>query len=81
MLGDYTNNKMAAPAPVQLQRPVTVSDLVCCIFVYESNLFILSTQGKTNNVKSKDILTLVVRLHILPAFGHTWTTIQKKEKL
>ena len=29
-----TNNKMAAPAPVQLQRPVTVSDLVCCVFVY-----------------------------------------------
>ena len=34
MLGEYTNNKMAAPAPVQLQRPVTVSDLVCCVFVY-----------------------------------------------
>ena len=29
-----TNNKMAAPAPVQLQQPVTVSDLVCCVFVY-----------------------------------------------
>ena len=29
-----TNNKMAAPAPVQLQLPVTVSDLVCCVFVY-----------------------------------------------
>ena len=25
---------MAAPAPVQLQRPVMVSDLVCCVFVY-----------------------------------------------
>ena len=25
---------MAAPAPVQLQRPVTVSDLVCCVLVY-----------------------------------------------
>ena len=37
-----TNNKMAAPAPVQLQRPVTVSDLVCCVFVYvpESVIFL-----------------------------------------
>ena len=33
-----TNNKMAAPAPVQLQRPVTVSDLVCCVFVYVHQL-------------------------------------------
>ena len=29
-----TYNKMAAPAPVQLQRPVTVSGLVFCVFVY-----------------------------------------------
>ena len=29
-----TNNKMAAPAPVQLQQQVTVSDLVFCVFVY-----------------------------------------------
>ena len=29
-----TNNKMATPAPVQLQQPVMVSDLVCCVFVY-----------------------------------------------
>ena len=29
-----TNNKMAAPAPVQLQWPVTVSGLVFCVFVY-----------------------------------------------
>ena len=34
MLGEYTSNKMAAPAPVQLQRPVMVSDLVCCVLVY-----------------------------------------------
>ena len=32
-----TNNKMATPAPVQLQLPVTVSDLVCCVFVYDLN--------------------------------------------
>ena len=29
-----TNNKMATPAPVQLQLPLTVSGLVCCVFVY-----------------------------------------------
>ena len=29
---------MAAPAPVQLQRRVTVSDLVCCVFVYDTNI-------------------------------------------
>ena len=29
-----TNNKMATPAPVQLQLPLTVSGLVSCVFVY-----------------------------------------------
>ena len=45
MLGEYTNNKMATPAPVQLQRWVTVSDLVCCVFVYVNVIEILLTCG------------------------------------
>ena len=35
-----TNNKMATPAPVQLQLPLTVSGLVCCVFVYGCDYYI-----------------------------------------
>ena len=45
-----TNNKMAAPAPVQLQRPVTVSDLVCCVFVYGYSLYIRFTVRQSRKV-------------------------------
>ena len=38
---------MATPAPVQLQQPVTVSDLVCCVFVYGVNLIETSRKDTT----------------------------------
>ena len=40
---------MAAPAPVQLQRPVTVSDLVCCVFVYGLHVLHIAKICAENN--------------------------------
>ena len=40
-----TNNKMATPAPVQLQLPLTVSGLVCCVFVYGAGFHLLCAGG------------------------------------